>query len=399
MAVRVKGDRYYVAFRWKKHRMDTVTSATSMTEAKRIEKAVRTAFRIYRFDHLDPASLEVVVKIFRNKGWKTPQEIADQDPREELTLLQGFSDYLESDPRHRSERKIYAMDRLVEFFGEHSPLEKISVSGIKAYRRHRLAAGISNGTVNIEVSTLSGIFREQIERGNMEINPCSMVPRLPETQRDTYVSQDDFNAMLKVSDWLEPILTVLYHTGMRPSEVFDLDWKEVNFSRRMIVLPPKRTKEGKNPNQKVLREKRVPMHGKAYDLLWDIRHGGSDKVVSMTGPVFTHKGRRITRGTKRKCRVRIIRVTGLEGVQMRDLRHTWKTNARRSGMHPEIEKAIMGHSSRGLSVHERYWIISDEELVAEIDRMSFDHGATEIRSGKKGTIFRSQRKRSRGHVT
>ena len=68
-----------------------------------------------------------------------------------------------------------------------------------------------------------------------------------------------------------------------------------------------------------------------------------------------------------------------------DLRHTWKTNARRSGMHPEIEKAIMGHSQRGKSVHEGYGFISDEELVRAIDGMTFDHGETQILvSGRKG---------------
>jgi hypothetical protein len=68
-----------------------------------------------------------------------------------------------------------------------------------------------------------------------------------------------------------------------------------------------------------------------------------------------------------------------------DLRHTWKTNARRSGMHPEIERAIMGHSQRGKSVHEGYGFISDEELVRAIDGMTFDHGETQILvAGRKG---------------
>ena len=47
MAIRIKGSNYYVAFRWKGHRMDTATPATSITEARRIEKAVKTAFDIY----------------------------------------------------------------------------------------------------------------------------------------------------------------------------------------------------------------------------------------------------------------------------------------------------------------------------------------------------------------
>ena len=66
-----------------------------------------------------------------------------------------------------------------------------------------------------------------------------------------------------------------------------------------------------------------------------------------------------------------------------DLRHTWKTNARRSGMDPEIREAILGHSTKERSVSERYGRISDKELVNAIDSMTFDHGETEILVAKR----------------
>jgi len=47
-------------------------------------------------------------------------------------------------------------------------------------------------------------------------------------------------------------------------------------------------------------------------------------------------------------------------------------------MHPEIQESIMGHSTRARSVSERYGRISDNELIAAVDQMSFDHGDTEI---------------------
>ena len=50
----------------------------------------------------------------------------------------------------------------------------------------------------------------------------------------------------------------------------------------------------------------------------------------------------------------------------------------RSGMDPEIRESIMGHWFRGKTVAERYGRISDADLVREIDKMSFDHGETEI---------------------
>ncbi|MGO9569203.1 MAG: site-specific integrase, partial [Desulfomonilaceae bacterium] len=67
-----------------------------------------------------------------------------------------------------------------------------------------------------------------------------------------------------------------------------------------------------------------------------------------------------------------------QAPRLHDLRHTWKTNAMRSGMEPEIRESIMGHWFRGKTVAERYGRISDADLVREIDKVSFQNGDTEI---------------------
>ena len=61
-----------------------------------------------------------------------------------------------------------------------------------------------------------------------------------------------------------------------------------------------------------------------------------------------------------------------------DLRHTWRANARRSGVNFEIAESILGHWFRGKPINELYGYISDEELLAAVDKMTFDHGATQI---------------------
>lgn len=61
-----------------------------------------------------------------------------------------------------------------------------------------------------------------------------------------------------------------------------------------------------------------------------------------------------------------------------DLRHTWRTNARRSGVDPQIAETIMEHVFRLRSVNDRYGRISDQELLKAIDMMNFDNGETEI---------------------
>ena len=297
-------------------------------------------------------------------------------------MLRAIKDYLDCDEKNRTERKLFAIDRLVEYFGEHVPLQSIKVSDVKKYRRHRQGQGVSNATINIEISTLSGIFREQLEMEAIDSNPCWSIKRLPGNQRDSYLSWDDFNRMMEVADWLHPIILMLYYTGMRPSEVFELDWSEIDFGRRMIILPACRTKEGKNENQEIIHEKRVPMRKEVLEILLSLRHPDRN-LVRATGRVFTHRGRFITRNTKRKCWDRMCRFTGLEGFQLRDFRHTFKTNLTHSGVEEIVVDAIVGHSTH-LEVRKLYIHCHDNKLLEAVNKMTLDHGPTAIsQSGQK----------------
>jgi integrase len=245
VAVRQKGKRFYVYFKWNGNLLETATSAEKESEARRIDKAVQTAFRIYRFDHLRPDEKEVVVRTFHNKQWELPADLAVSEPKEELNLEKATKDYLKADEKHRRERNIYAIVRLLEHFGKDCHLGNINVSKIKRYRQARLET-VKNATVNREVAVLSGIFRVQVELEAVDNNPCRMVKTLPEEQRDTYLSWDDFNRLLDNSDWLRDLLILLYHTGMRFGEAANLRWEMYKPDKRMLILPPSATKEGKN---------------------------------------------------------------------------------------------------------------------------------------------------------
>jgi hypothetical protein len=59
----------------------------------------------------------------------------------------------------------------------------------------------------------------------------------------------------------------------------------------------------------------------------------------------------------------------------------------RSGVHPLIADAIVGHGDRKKTVQSLYLSISDADLLNAIDRMKFDKGETEIfvkAQGSKG---------------
>lgn len=393
MSIRVRGDKYYVAFRWKKHRMEGVTRATSKAEAKKMEKDIHNAFSIYRFDHLEPKALEVVMRLFQNKGWALPPELRDVAPERELTLSLAVEDYLKADRRHGVERNHFAIKRLTEHFGDDFPLKEIKIPQLKRYQRDRKEE-VSNGTVNREFSVLSGIMRVQIELGTIDFNPCLMVKRLPENQRDTYLSWQDYKRLQEHSWWLSDLILILFYTGMRFNELVSANWDMFKPERRMLILPPDLTKEGKSEKKSRLRVKRIPLRHEPFDLLCSRRMGMLDRVGKIGGPLLTYAGRYksrcgvyqgygITYGMARKAWRKAVSGADLVGLQLKDLRHSWKTNAMRSGMDPTVRNAIVGHSSHR-SVEDRYIRLSDEALLNAVDTMSFDHGCTEFDIAESG---------------
>jgi len=393
VAIKEVNGRFVIYFEWKKERLETVSEARNLAEAKRIEKDVKSAFRVYRFDSLDEAGKAWVIRTHENKGWPLPEELARPLPGDEPTLILAIKEYLRADPRHCSERNLTAIDRLIEHFGENLRLKDIRVPELRQYQRARQEK-VENGTINRELSVLSGIMRCHVELEALDFNPCTMIKRLPENQRDTYLSWEDFSRLLEHSWWIQDILVMMYYTGMRFGEVVNLRWEMYKPERRMLVLPAEATKEGKSEKKVKLRPKRVPLRIEPFELLESLRRGDDGKVVHAMGLIFTYGGRYkdhcgtyqgkpIDRFMVRKAWTRAIEATGLQGLQRRDLRHTWKTNAQRSGIDPAVRNLIVGHSGER-SVQDRYIRVSDQVLLDAVDSMSFDHGWTELDIAEEG---------------
>ncbi len=208
----------------------------------------------------------------------------------------------------------------------------------------------------------------------MDVNPARMVKRLPREsgERSAYIALSDVQAIAdRVPEWLRPIIWTAFYSGMRRGEILGLRRQSVNLPRRIITLTPKETKEG--------HWKRVPIHAKlvlALEAAMRVTSLGTDRVFLLRD----RKGVRPPHFESLKNPWRkACAAVGLDPrPRFHDLRHTWRANARRSRVDPAIAEAILGHWSREKPVHERYGMISDEELVEAIDSMTFDHGPTEI---------------------
>ena len=80
-------------------------------------------------------------------------------------------------------------------------------------------------------------MRFHVELETLDFNPCLMVRRLPENQRDTYLSWKDFNRLLERSWWIRDILVMMYYTGMRFGEVVESAMGDVRAEAKMRCCP------------------------------------------------------------------------------------------------------------------------------------------------------------------
>lgn len=365
------------------------TPARTKREAKLMEVALLTACRSRDFTSLDAVSREICVRMFRNQGKEIPSDLLDETKlREELTLWRSvdiFLNYPTVRDCKAKERYLHALKNLIPKMGKEKPMKDIWAPQVRQYQAERLAEGASPTTVNWETSTLSRIFGVLIELKLVDSNPVRLVGQLSRksSEREVYIAFNHVQAIGGLCPaWFKPMVWTAFLSGMRRGELLGLKRQNVNLSRRIITLFPEETKEG--------HWKRVPIHRDLVPILEEVLRVASFEservfLIRSKAGVRPPHFESLKNPWRRACETLNLKDPS---PRFHDLRHTWKTNARRSGMDPEIREAILGHSMREKSVSERYGRISDQELLQAIDCMTLDHGETEILVARKKNLSR-----------
>lgn len=187
--------------------------------------------------------------------------------------------------------------------------------------------------------------------GSPEINPFKVVEKLvpkpprAKKQRAMTLSQvGDLLTKVRGDPFWEPFLILIVETGMRHQEALQLTWDEVDLTAGVVTLGADRDKAGKG--------KVIPLSDHALSALSTVPKYPQFKAVWIS--------RRTREPLKDiELRWRSLRVKlGYPKLRIHDLRHTFITTARRSGMSREDRMSIAGHSST-----ETHAIYAEAEIL------------------------------------
>jgi len=242
----------------------------------------------------------------------------------------------------RSHIKDYVpqMDRLRLRWGYmfNRQLDEITRAEVELHRTKRLAAGINPSTINREVIILRGVLSRAVEWGILEHHPLVGMKRLKVDQnRQPRMLSDEertrFLAAVKSrTNHIRPLLMLLYYTGCRRGEAFNLVWADIDFDRRQVMIQGGGTKTGQS--------RIIPMTDALAEelMLWH-RRSLNDCDLVFPNPV-AEMLKSVKSGWKT-----ILRDAGITDFRLHDLRADACSRLVNGKVPLAVAQRLLGHSS------------------------------------------------------
>lgn len=271
-----------------------------------------------------------------------------------------FLVFMESRGRSKNTVINYRVD--LEQFREYLLRQDISdVSGIdsqsvRVYLSNIIGFGIAKSSAARKLSAVRGFIRWLSSREILEYGVAAGLkgPKLPSSlpralsfeETEKLLLEGPENGKHYQRDRL--ILELLYGSGLRVSELIDLNWENIETDQRMIRVLGKGSKE-----------RLVPFGQSVKKLLedWSLLSKEGTK-----GPLFvSEKGaERLTVRTVHRLVQRAALRVGIYGVSPHTLRHCFATHLLERGAPLRVVQELLGHES--IAATQRYLSITAEQM-------------------------------------
>jgi integrase len=255
----------------------------------------------------------------------------------------------------RSRRAAYAVKPLLAYFGGR-PVAEITPGEIAGYKQHRQ---VTAATVRRELGVLGAAIRWCNREYGWEL-PDPTAGRKPREPpgRIRWITCDQADALIRAAasepkaPHLADYIRLGLHTGLRSSEMLELEWARVDLSTRSIHLYPQ--------HQKAARHSAVPLNDMARDAILSRAAYRAQNCPSSPWVFCTHEGERI-HSIKRSFRT-AARRAGIDDYHPHDLRHTCASWLVQAGVPLRTVAEILRH--RDIHTTMRYAHLAPDDARA-----------------------------------
>jgi integrase len=241
----------------------TVMRGLRIRNGKFVIDKVVEGVRIYKT--LDTADLGLAEKILARLTNKVLEDRYLPRRKTPLTVGEVLEMFWEGHVIHKEYARSvrYTLNAIAVRLGD-CELRKLSRADIELYKRERFADirrndptgrhTVSPRTVQKELQHLSMAINFAVDNGELEINPIKRFIHVPQSRPRKVVLDDGYENGPQwmalygaLHERIKPIALVLYETGMRPKECFNMKWgwlREKAADRWVINIPKSVDKTG-----------------------------------------------------------------------------------------------------------------------------------------------------------
>ena len=236
-------------------------------------------------------------------------------------------------------------------------LSELKTSDFAKYRDDRVAAGVTNSTINRELSAMRVAIQTSIDEWDCYIpeNPVKSLVKLPENPaRERRLEAGEYEKLMEAckrsNKWASPsifwcpAINFAIETAMRLSEQLSMTWQNVDLTKRTAFLSAEITKGN--------RSRTVPLTDKAIQVLNEIPRHIRGKVFPMSLN-YHNKGWRA-----------LIKRAGIVGLRWHDFRREATSRLFERGLSLTEVQSITGH--RTLQMLSTYTTHEAEKLVIKL---------------------------------
>ena len=189
----------------------------------------------------------------------------------------------------------------------------------------------SNSTVNKYLNVLSKMYNLAIAEKVLTENPLVNVKRYSEANHKIrYLTKDEelrlFSAIDELCPYIKPLIICALQTGMRKSEIFNLQWSNINFDFNYIELLE--TKTGK--------ARKVPISNTLLRVIM--------KQSQEYDYVFINPDTKMPYKDIHKSFQSALKKANINNFRFHDLRHTVATRLVEKSVPLPVVQEILGHS-------------------------------------------------------
>lgn len=270
-------------------------------------------------------------------------------------------------------------------------LTEITFWNIEKWKTKQLKAGKKPSTVNRCMDDLKSSLNKAVEWGIIKENPVKGVKKckvdktgtirylskaeekslrkaLKRREEEHFDKRDSYNQWreergtkplqslrsLSYVDHLEPMVLLSLNTGLRRGELFNLEWPDIDFAKKILTVNGEGAKSGQT--------RYIPLNKEALETLqkWQ------KQTKQTSGLIFQSKGGKRFDNVNKAWKGLLERAE-ITGFRWHDLRHTFASNLVMAGVDLNTVRELLGHADYEMTL--RYAHLAPEHKAEAVERL------------------------------